>query len=676
MWLLCNITSFKLQQSYYWILLHLLVPILENRGQAWKQILDGWRHGSHTDDVNDGLERAKDGPQHLGILLTKLSHELLLSTQPHHDGDTRDKVSGLLPDLCRLVIEPPQDGVADLLQVRFDPHAKGVDDGTEPVEHDHVLDSLLLECVQDAVDEYLLEPGVDVGGAKHDLLDGFHDHLAVRLGLVLEVLDDTRDDLGDADLVRQLHGRLYHLAVVAAVERHAPYPEVLEELGQDLLLYVLRLNAVRPRALLHHLEHNLLHLLIGRLELTDQDDHHLLGVIVGVLVVHQRNDIPDGLEERREPLPAVLTDARPERLEYGVERFDTVGGGSFGEGGDGEGGDGANLLLFVLKAVGDGVDEVLEMREHGAAEEDGDLLHNLDTCVARLPRLFGLAHRLEEGQQRRDAQSGGHDREGARRRVTHVLVHVIDVRTHGRDHGRKARSLGKITNDLAAFNAGVIVLVDEEGLDNDENFVHVGTDEVVELIEDAVDDLDEQVAFLVLERRRHEQRQNLVEERARPKVARLVRDLAQSGLAHGRRAVLDLEEEAHNLALLEFLDRHLPLVLILQQFAEMLHVLLLEEWKVPDTGNLGGQIVCLLAVLLLHHEPHRVAHGGRCRHELAGRRPNGDVGGGRFQDLVAGGGEHGVELLVRHGPVAGVELALPPHRIHRLGRHGHRGRRY
>lgn len=38
------------------------------------------------------------------------------------------------------------------------------------------------------------------------------------------------------------------------------------------------------------------------------------------------------------------------------------------------------------------LDERLEVRQDGAAHEDGDLLHDLDAGVARLPRLLGAAH--------------------------------------------------------------------------------------------------------------------------------------------------------------------------------------------------------------------------------------------------------------------------------------------
>jgi hypothetical protein len=85
-------------------------------------------------------------------------------------------------------------------------------------------------------------------------------------------------------------------------------PEVLEEVRQDLVLDVLRLHAVGAAALLHDLEHDLLHLLVGRLELSDEDQHHLAGVVVGVFGVHQRDEVADGLEERGQTLAAMGAD--------------------------------------------------------------------------------------------------------------------------------------------------------------------------------------------------------------------------------------------------------------------------------------------------------------------------------------------------------------------------------
>jgi hypothetical protein len=66
-----------------------------------------------------------------------------------------------------------------------------------------------------------------------------------------------------------------HLLVVAAVHGEALGPEVGEEGRQHVVLDVLRRHALRGHALLHHLEHDLLNLLVRRRELADQDHHHL-----------------------------------------------------------------------------------------------------------------------------------------------------------------------------------------------------------------------------------------------------------------------------------------------------------------------------------------------------------------------------------------------------------------
>mmetsp|Transcript_43295 Transcript_43295/g.113771 ORF Transcript_43295/g.113771 Transcript_43295/m.113771 type:complete len:555 (-) Transcript_43295:926-2590(-) len=378
------------------VLLHDLVPILEDRREARQQVLDGRRHLRHADHVDDRLERAEDRAEHLGILLAEIlvqhdaevAHELLLAARAHHDGDARHEVRRLLPHLGGLVVEPPLDRAADLWQVRLRAAAERVHDGAEAVEHDgRVLARLLLEGEEDAVDELLLEPLVDVRRREvgDDLLDRLHDHLAVRLRLVLEVLDDARDNLGGADLVGQLLGRLDELAVVAPVERHPAHPKVPEEVGEDLVAHVLRRHALGRDALLNDLEDNLLHLLVGRGELAQQDDHDLARVVVGVLGVHQRDDEADRLEEGRQPLAAVLPDALPQRLQHRVEGFDPVRRGRLGECGEREGGDGAHLLLLVLQPALDDLDQRLQVRQHRAPQQDGDLLHDLDARVPRLP---------------------------------------------------------------------------------------------------------------------------------------------------------------------------------------------------------------------------------------------------------------------------------------------------
>lgn len=81
------------------------------------------------------------------------------------------------------------------------------------------------------------------------------------------------------------------------------------------------------------------------------------------------------------------------------------------------------------------------MGQDGAAHEDGNLLNNLDTSVPSLPRLLAATYSLQERHERRDSQSGGHHRKGSRCGVTHVLVNIVNVRSHGGDHGGQACSL-------------------------------------------------------------------------------------------------------------------------------------------------------------------------------------------------------------------------------------------
>lgn len=82
-----------------------------------------------------------------------------------------------------------------------------------------------------------------------------------------------------------------------------------------------------------------------------------------------------------------------------------------------------------------------EMGQNGAAHQNGNLLYDLDARVPGLPGLLALAHRFQEGQQRRDAQSRGHDCEGSSSCVTHILIHVIDIGSHGGDHCRQTGRL-------------------------------------------------------------------------------------------------------------------------------------------------------------------------------------------------------------------------------------------
>jgi len=72
-------------------------------------------------------------------------------------------------------------------------------------------------------------------------------------------------------------------------------PEVFKEMRENIVFNVLRLHTIRTAALFYNLEDDLFHLLVGRLELPDQDQHHLPRVVVGVLGVHQRDQISNSL---------------------------------------------------------------------------------------------------------------------------------------------------------------------------------------------------------------------------------------------------------------------------------------------------------------------------------------------------------------------------------------------
>ena len=73
-----------------------------------------------------------------------MAHELLLLAGLHDDGNPGDEVGGLLAHLGRLVVQPPEDGAADLGQVRLHPLAQAVHDCAESVQHHHVLGGLFL----------------------------------------------------------------------------------------------------------------------------------------------------------------------------------------------------------------------------------------------------------------------------------------------------------------------------------------------------------------------------------------------------------------------------------------------------------------------------------------------------------------------------------------------------
>lgn len=65
----------------------------------------------------------------------KVTHQLLLAAGLHDDSNASDEVSGLLPHLGALVVEPPLDCPADLREVWLHALPQGIDHGAKPVEH-------------------------------------------------------------------------------------------------------------------------------------------------------------------------------------------------------------------------------------------------------------------------------------------------------------------------------------------------------------------------------------------------------------------------------------------------------------------------------------------------------------------------------------------------------------
>mmetsp|Transcript_25028 Transcript_25028/g.71298 ORF Transcript_25028/g.71298 Transcript_25028/m.71298 type:complete len:651 (-) Transcript_25028:1818-3770(-) len=389
------------------ILLHLLVPVLEDWRQPRQQVLDRRRHLRHTDDVHNGLHRSQNRTQHLRVLLAEVlveeeaqvTHHLLLATLLHDHRDARDEIRGLLTHAGRGRVQAPPDDTGDLRQVRLHAGAERIHDCAKAIEHHRgVVRGLFLEGVDDTVDDLLLEAGVDVCHTKvaDDLVDGLHDHLAIRLRCILQILHDPADDVSATNLAGDLHGCVDQLPIVAAVKGHPDDPEVSEEGRQDILSDVARLDTLGGDALLDHLEHNLLHLLIRRRKLSDQNDHHLSRVVVRVLGIHQWDDVTDSLQEGRQALATMLADALPEGSQHSVEGLDAVWRGSLSECSQCQGANGTDLLLLILQAVGDDINHLLQVGQHGAAHENSDLLHNFDAGVSGLPALLRLAHRTQE----------------------------------------------------------------------------------------------------------------------------------------------------------------------------------------------------------------------------------------------------------------------------------------
>mmetsp|Transcript_33286 Transcript_33286/g.56617 ORF Transcript_33286/g.56617 Transcript_33286/m.56617 type:complete len:659 (+) Transcript_33286:1233-3209(+) len=605
-----------------------------------------------------------------------MTHQLFLPASLHHHGDPPDQIGRLHAHAGGLVVETPLDGSGNLLEVRLAPFPQCIHHRPEAIQHHLTLlperagggagvDGLFLEGVEDAVDETFLQPLVDVGAPQilQHLLGGLHNHATVRFRIVLEIVHDPSQHVRTSHLVRQLLRRLDDLTIIPPIQRHPTNPKIAKELRQDLLANVLRLHPRRAHALLHHLQDDALHLLVGTVKLPRQNRHDQPGVMTRVILLHQRDDVPDRLQERRQSLPVVLQRPLPQRADDRVEALDPVGMRRLRQRRDGEGPHGPHLGLLVRQAVPHGVHELAQVGEDGASHEEGDLLHDLDARVARLPRLAGSAHRLQEREEAGHAEGRGDDGERPRGGVAHVLVGAVDVRAHRGYHGAEPRGLGEVADDLPSLHAGVVILVDQQGFDHGQDPMDVRPHQIVELVQHAIDDLDQQVTLLILQRRRHEQRQDLVEERPGAERPRPIGDLPHGRLALGRRPALDLEQERHDGALPRLVLRQAGFVRdVLHEPSEVLHVLRLDvrQRRVSRAGGTlpaspgfrggrsDGDAVRLANVLdglplpLLGGDVHLESRGGLS-----------PVGGGGAEELPAGGAERDVG---RRGREEGVPL--------------------
>ena len=78
----------------------------------------------------------------------------------------------------------------------------------------------------------------------------------------------------------------------------------------------------------------------------------------------------------------------------------------------------------------------------------------------------------------RDTEGRGNDGERASGSVTDILVSTVSITSHGRDHVCKTRSFGKVGYDLTTLYTSIVILINEERLNDDENFVNVRLNEV------------------------------------------------------------------------------------------------------------------------------------------------------------------------------------------------------
>jgi len=89
---------------------------------------------------------------------------------------------------------------------------------------------------------------------------------------------------------------------------------------------------------------------------------------------------------------------------------------------------------------------------------------------------------------------------------------MVNVRPHGGDHVCKTCSFEKVGYNLTTLYMSIVILVNDERLNDDRDFVNVRMNEdTIEFVH-TVNDLHKQMALLVFEGTLHEQGRDLVEE--------------------------------------------------------------------------------------------------------------------------------------------------------------------
>mmetsp|Transcript_42100 Transcript_42100/g.101538 ORF Transcript_42100/g.101538 Transcript_42100/m.101538 type:complete len:212 (-) Transcript_42100:2198-2833(-) len=211
-----------------------------------------------------------------------MAHQLVLITGFHDNSNTSNQVCRLHSHRSSLVIQAPFDSSRDLLEVWFAAFSQGHHHSPKPIKHNLTFSAkvtrtshtgvncLFLECIKNTIDQSLLETLIDVSRTqvlKH-FLDGFHHHATIRFGVILEIINDSTNDIRAPNLVSKFFCSLDDLIVVAPIECHTANPKILEKFWQDFSSDIVWLDSSSGNTLLNNLQYNSLHFFIRRVKLS------------------------------------------------------------------------------------------------------------------------------------------------------------------------------------------------------------------------------------------------------------------------------------------------------------------------------------------------------------------------------------------------------------------------